>query len=428
MRRFLIVSVIMVIGLMLYACGPRKAGGSPGEAPKGTDDQGSVSMGGVSGDSIALEQLQMSDTEAFSRAEDIVQSMTREEKIAQMFLVNMSALDLSQTEGKKAGKGRITEVSEEAKNWLATYPVGGIILTEDNVDSADQAKQMIQDLQDSVSGSALYIAVEEEGGGEHSFSGKVEDLNVAGYMMAADIGDSMTEDQIYQTASRIAEELRTWGINMNLGPVADIASSQNTGYKRRCFSTDASRVSKAVSSYVEGMRDHALATSLKYFPGIGNVPGDYTNEILKNNDSLMTLRSKNFKMYSAGIKAGTDCIMMSNVAVPKITVDEKLPAFMSSDIVTSILRQELDFEGVILTSDLNLPVLTQNYKQEELAIKAVEAGCDMLVVQADFRAAYEGLLAAVQSGQIDEKVINTSVRRILQNKIQRGIYVLENNN
>lgn len=293
--------------------------------------------------------------------------------------------------------------------------------------SREQARKFIRDLQSCVSGSALYIAVEEEGGGAHSVSGKVKDLRVGGYIMPADIGNSMSKDQIRSTAGKIAEELRDWGINMNLAPVADLASSKNADYERRCFSKDSAQVSQAVSSFVKGMGDQALGTTLKYFPGVGNVSGDYTQKILKNTDSLMTLRDKNFAVYAAGIKAGTDCIMVSNVAVPKVTVDDNTPAFLSDVIVTSVLRQELDFEGVIMTSPLNLPVLTKNYKQDKLAVDAVRAGCDMLVMPADYRAAYQGLLTAVRDKKIDEKAINTSVRRIIQDKIQRGIYVLENN-
>ncbi len=177
--------------------------------------------------------------------------------------------------------------------------------------------------------------------------------------------------------------------------------------------------------YVKGMRDYGLATTLKYFPGVGSVPGDFTKEILKNNNSLMALRKNDFAPYSEGIRAGTDCIMVGSFAVPKLTVNDKLPAFLSKDIVTSLLRQELKFEGVVMTPPLSDAVVTKNYTPEYVVTEAVKSGCDMLVRPSDYEAGRSALIEAVQSGAIDEKVINTAVRRILQDKIRRGICVLQ---
>lgn len=419
MKRLMLIACMVAAVVLLFACGKRNAGG---EQPKGTGESpagSEVSAGAVSGNAAVLRQLNLSDGEAFAEAEKIVKDMTLEEKVAQMFLVDLSALDSS------AKSDKIYKVSKNVKETLAACPVGGIYLSEKNVKNEKQAKSLIEGLQSCASGSALYIAVEEEGGGEHSFSGKVEDLEVAGYLMPADVGNAMNEDQLSETAGNIARELRDWGINLNLGLVADVSSEENSDYGRRCFSSDTSKVEKAVSSYVKGMRECGMSTTLRYFPGIGNVAGDTTKEILQNQDSLISLRNNNFKTYTAGIKAGTDCIMVSNVAVPKVTVNDTLPAFLSDDIVTSLLRQELDFEGVIMTPPLNETVITKNYTTEYVVVEAVKAGCDMLVQPSDYKEAFSSLLGAVRSGEINEKVINTSVRRILQDKIQRGIYVLE---
>ena len=172
------------------------------------------------------------------------------------------------------------------------------------------------------------------------------------------------------------------------------------------------------------MREGGLGVTLRSFPGIGNVSGDVTEAILENTDSLMTLRDNNFLPYTSGIEAGADCVMVSNVAFPRITV-KKIPAFMSQDIVTKLLREELKFEGIIMTSPMNDNVIVNNYTYEFAAVEAVKAGCDMIVLPGNFRECYDALVTAVKEGRIDEKVINTSVRRILQNKLQRGILVLE---
>jgi len=152
---------------------------------------------------------------------------------------------------------------------------------------------------------------------------------------------------------------------------------------------------------------------------------DYTEEILNNENSLMKLRSDEFSVYEEGIKAGADCVMVGSMSVSKITVKE-IPAFLSTDIVTSILREELGFEGVVMTPPLNEGVITKNYTSEYVAVEAVKAGCDMIVMPENLEESYEALLSEVRSGRLDEKVINTAVCRILQNKIERGILVLEN--
>ena len=141
----------------------------------------------------------------------------------------------------------------------------------------------------------------------------------------------------------------------------------------------------------------------------------------------MTLRNNNFSVYADGIEAGADCVMMSNTAVSKIKVNNKLPAFLSQEIVTNLLREEVGFEGVIMTPPLNSRAVTKSYTVEYVVVEAVKAGCDMIIMPEDLKRGYRALLDAVVSGKIDEKVINTSVRRILQDKIRRQILVINEN-
>ena len=420
MRQIMKAVCMTLIVLSLFACGRQQGEAGNSAPPEETGDSMAVSGESVSGAALAKKQMDLTDSEAFAAAEDLLQDMTLEEKVRQMFLVDLADLDSAAGSGKNMY--RMTASVEKA---LKEQPPGGIYLSEKNIKTEQQARRLIQNIQGSVSGSPLYIAVEEEGGGEHSLSAQIEDLKIAGYKMARDVG-AMPEEQIRQTAGRIAEELNSWGINLNLAPVADISSEENRSYVRRCFGADSDHVSTAVKAYVEGMREYGLVTTLKYFPGIGTASPakDAEKEIPQNNKSLMTLRNENFAPYTAGIKAGTDCIMVGNVALPKLTEQEKLPAFLSRDIVTSLLREELKFDGVIMTSSLSEAYIIKNYKPDEVAVEAVKSGCDMLVFPSEYETAYRGVLAAVYAGEIDEKAVNTAVRRILQDKIQRGIYIL----
>lgn len=360
----------------------------------------------------------VSEDEAFSQAEDMVKSMTLQEKIGQMFLV-----DLFQLDSHPSLNGAADRVTANMREAIRQYHIGGVYLTGGNIKSIEQAQQLIGDLQSSAAtGSALYVAVEEEGGGEHSISSRVSALKETGYVTPQEMGQSMTDRQIYESGKTLAGELTSLGANLNLAPVADIGSENNPEYAIRCLGDDADEVSEVLDDFVSGMRDGGLAVSLRHFPGIGNVPGDFTETILENTDSLMTLRDQNFAVYRSGIRAGADCVMVSNVAVSKVTV-KKIPAFMSEDVVTKLLREELDFEGVIMTSPMNENVIRNNYTYAYVAVEAVKAGCDMIVLPGNFTECYNALYTAVEEGRIDEKVINTSVRRILQNKIRRGILV-----
>ena len=412
--------VLVCIGILVIAGKRLSDGGTAGSGTGMASSGGAVSTGGgVSGGAAVTELPDISDEEAFSMAEDIVKEMTLEEKVGQMFLVHLSQLDDARTED-----GNQYRLTRKMADMIRDYHIGGVYLTKNNIGSQKQASRLTASLQKACSGSALYVAAEEEGGGEFSLSAQVPALKDTGYTTQSELGRTMSEKQIRQVGQTIAGSLRQTGVNLNLAPVADVASEENPDYARRCFGMDPDHVSDMVSELIEGMHSGGLGATLKYFPGMGNVPGEYTESILENQDSLMQLRSYNFASYRAGIDAGADSIMMSNSAFLKITV-KKIPAFMSEDIVTRLLREELGFNGVIMTPPLNDNVILRNYTPEFAVTEAVKAGCDMMLLPGNFQAAYGALLEAVRDGKIDEKVINTSVRRILQNKIQRGILVLE---
>lgn len=405
MKRIRWIGAAVCLSVLLCACGKEK----PTENIPETDKPAAT----------ASATPLLSADEAFSHAEEMVRGMTLEEKIGQMFLV-----DLLQLDARPSLDGYADRVTSNMREAIRQYHIGGVCLTQGNIKGIDQTQQLIGDLQSAAaSGSALYVAVEEDGGGTHSISSQVDELKETGFVAPWEMGQNMTGKQVYESGKTIAGELTSLGVNLNLAPVADIADESNPEYAVRCLGNDADSVSKVLDDFVSGMRDGGLAVSLRHFPGIGNVSGDVTEKILENQDSLMTLRDDNFSAYQSGIKAGADCVMMSNVVVSKVTV-KKIPAFMSEDVVTKLLREELDFEGVIMTSPMNDNVIPNNYTYGYAAVSAVKAGCDMIVLPGDFKQCHEALLEAVREGKISEKVINTSVRRILQNKIQRGIVVI----
>lgn len=377
MKRFFCIVVVV-----LFVCACSKGGGDP--AVTVVPESTAVSVSGPAGDE---EKEGISQDRAFAAAEELLADMSLEEKIGQMFMVHLSQLDGSHTED-----GNQYKATDKMCELLDQYNIGGVYLTSNNIAGEKQTKKLTKSLQASVSGGALYIAAEEEGG--------------------------------ERPAKDLAEELSEMGINLNLAPIADVASEENEEYARRCLGSDTDTVISRTESFIGDMQGSGVGTTLKYFPGIANVRGNPAVELLENQDSLMTLRNRNFATYQAGIRAGADAVMMSSVSVSKVTIN-KVPAFLSEEIVTNLLREELGFGGVIMTPFLDEPLIREKYTPGFVAVEAVKAGCDMLMMSYDWKESYETLLAAVRRGDINEKVINTAVQRILQNKIQRGILIME---
>ena len=413
MKRLLWIVFMVFIAFAVCACGEtQKQDGQATEKTEATARPSEI----VSGTAAAVSPTPIPASEAYAQAENMLVNMTLEQKIGQMFLV-----DLYQLDQKRTLDGTVHDVTADMGKAIRQYNIGGVYLTDINIEDKKQCRKLIQDLQaETVTGGSLYIAVEEDGGGSNSISARVAALDATGYISPGEMGANMSEKQIYQAGKNIGGALTKLGINLNLSPVADIGDENNPEYATRCLGTEAESVANMLGSYVRGMREGGLAVTLKHFPGIGNVSGDYTEFVLENTDSLMSLRNNNFVAYQSGIEAGADCVMVGNVSASEITV-EKIPAFMSYDIVTKLLREELNFDGVIMTSPFDDNVIRNNYTYEFAVVEAVKAGCDLIVLPGDLDVCYRTLLSAVKAGKIHEKRIDASVLRILQNKIQRGI-------
>lgn len=415
MKRLMIAAFLLMAGIVLFACEKKSEEQQNTKEPVASP----LADGTATSGAINAKEPVLSGTEAFDQAEELVKGMTLEEKVGQLFLVSLSQLD------NPKEKRTSYNVTKKMKDKIAKYHLGGVILQKENIRSQKQTQELVTGLKSAASGGAVYVAVTEECGGENSVSADCPALTAGGYMTPEEMGNNMSELQIREKGKSIGEELSLWGLNLNLAPVADICKEENDIYRKRCLGEDPSDTADLLTALVEGMKEGGLSVTLKYFPGYGNIQEDVNQKIVKNDISLMQLRNRNFILYSAGIKAGADCVMVGNTHLSKIT-PEKRPAFMAQEVVTSLLREELGFGGVIMTSPLNQPAITNEYTTGFAVIEALKAGCDVLVQPLDLDEAYQTILSEVQSGRLDEKVINTAVRRILQNKIQQGILVLNN--
>ena len=242
---------------------------------------------------------------------------------------------------------------------------------------------------------------------------------------AQEIGQTQTENDVYNMGITIAREIHKLGFNLDLAPVADVKTSDmNQEIGTRSFGDDPDKVAGMVSAFVTGMQEQNISSTLKHFPGQGSSQGDTHKGSVNIDSSINQMRKVDFVPFKAGIEAGADFVMVSHISVSKVTETSE-PASMSELIMRTILRDELGFEGLVITDAFDMASITEDYSAGEAALKSLEAGADIVMMPQDLPEAFEAVENAVSSGEYDENLINDSVRRILAKKFQRGIMTLD---
>ena len=367
---------------------------------------------------VAVNQ-NISSEEAWNTAENYMMQMTIDERIGQLFFVKPETLEPS-----KGSDHHFKKVTKKLNQSMMKYPVGGILLTFQNMKSEEQIKKLVSGLK-GVSGKIpLYIAAEEAGGANSIFagSGGLAGSTLPGY---PELGRTKTPEEMAGIAETVGNKLDELGFNMNFAPSADVADeAQESFYAEGCFSSDGGVAADMVAASVEGMKNSGIGTMLKHFPGIGSVPDNTDIGIINMENSLTHMREVDFVPFQAGIDAGADMVLVSHVAVTRLT-ENIVPSSMSDVIIQDILRQELAFEGVIITDAMNLPVITSHYNSAEAVLKALAAGADMILMPENLEMAFQAVKQAVTDQTISMERLDEAVTRILQNKIMQGILLKE---
>lgn len=344
-------------------------------------------------------------------AEDITDEMSLKNKIGQLFMVSLYSLDQADSKNQ-------TKITSEMKETLKKYPVGGVVLFSKNMKTAKQTRQLISDLQDA-SYVPLFVAVDEEGG-EVSRVASNDKMNVTHYPSARKIGETYDDQQIEDMGKNQSKELKALGFNMNFAPVADVlTNADNIEIGDRSFGSDAGKVADIISTLVKSMQKQQISATLKHFPGSGDTNGDTHTGSIKTEQSIQELRKTDFLPFQAGIKAKTDAIMVSHLMLANVT-DEEEPSSLSKRVVTDILRKELEYDGMIITDAMNMKSITDNYSAGEVAVKAIQAGNDIVVMPENLKKAYKAVKIALRNGNIKESQIDDSVERIIYTKLKRG--------
>lgn len=336
-----------------------------------------------------------------------VQSMTLEEKIWQLFLVTPESL---------TGVGRVTMAGETTQKAVQTRPVGGIVYFAANLEDREQTVNLLKNVQ-SYAKTPLFLGVDEEGG-TVSRAGSNPELGVTSHAAAAEYGQRADMKEVYEVGRTMALELGALGFNLNFAPVADLSNNAgNTEIGTRAYSSDPEVAAAMVSAMVQGLQQNGMASCLKHFPGHGSAVGDSHQGTAVSDRTVEQLRETEWVPFQAGIQQEAAFVMLSHLTNENLS---ELPASLSAEVV-SALRQELGFDGIIITDSLQMRAVTDLYSSDQAAVMALCAGVDMLLMPNDLQKAYDGVLKAVQDGALTEDRITESTVRILAAKYRLGL-------
>lgn len=331
-----------------------------------------------------------------------IAEMPIEDKVAGLFMITPEALT-DMTTVVRAGDTTREKLSERA--------VGGLIYFSQNIENAEQLTEMLSNTRSS-SKYPILLAVDEEGGtvSRVAQSGLAENV---GNM--SEIGSTGDAAKAQEAGTTVGSYLSGFGFNMDFAPVADVVEEGNTIIGERSFGTDTNLVASMVSAWVEGIQSTGVSACLKHFPGLGDTTEDTHEGMAATEKSLEDFAARDFPVYQAGIEAGVDFVMVSHLSAPNVTGDNT-PASLSEKMITEILRGQLGYDGVVITDAMNMTAITDYYTADEAAIKALQAGADMILMPEDYETAYNGVLEAVNNGTLTEERINESLRRIFRVK------------
>lgn len=343
--------------------------------------------------------------------EVLMKSMTLEEKVAQLFVVDFYSYNQF---------NEVTEMTTGLNSRLKDYPVGGVIFFGKNIVNKDQVSGLIEDLQKSTA-FPLFVSIDEEGGLVSRLQNN-PGMGMTIIPSASIIGSTEDAENAYQVGKVLGLELNALGFNMNFAPVADVNTNpDNEVIGDRAFSTDPIIVGEMVVQEAKGLEEQGVAAVAKHFPGHGDTSTDtHTGAVFVEHDRKR-LDKIELVPFQEAIDNNISGVMVAHIALPNITsIDE--PASLSPEVITQILREEMQYDGMIITDALNMGAVSDLYESDEACVKALQAGVDILLMPEDFELGYQGVLKAISEGQLTMERIDQSVERILSLKIGLGLF------
>ncbi|MFP7253056.1 glycoside hydrolase family 3 protein [Terribacillus goriensis] len=379
----------------------------------------------------ALVGIKPTDVKAETDVKAIVEGMSVEEKVGQMLMPDFRNWQ-KQGESKATG---FTEMNDEVGSIIQKYHLGGVILFAENVVGTEQTVRLIDGLQNASPEIPLFITIDQEGG---IVTRLQTGTNLPGNMA---LGATRSEKYAYQTGKIIGEELSSLGVNVNFGPSLDVNNNpDNPVIGVRSYSSNPELVSKLGIGTIQGLQRQNVAATAKHFPGHGDTATDSHYGLPLVTHDKDRLQTVELLPFQNAIDEGVDMIMTAHVQFPAFDdttyISKKdgqeilVPATLSKKVLTGLLREEMGFEGVIVTDALNMKAISDNFGQEEAVVLALKSGVDIALMPAqvnslemekNLASVYNAVLAAIESGDLPMEQVNASVERILKLKEKRGI-------
>lgn len=352
----------------------------------------------------------------------LLQQMTLREKVGQLFMVRPDALDpaLTQTQIDDERAAGVTELTGAMRAALQQYPVGGICQFGKNIEDTEQLTRFNADLQ-RASRWPLLIAVDEEGGAVARLAND-PDFALPQYESAAAVGASGDPEQAREMGRTIGGYLKTCGFTMDFAPDADVLTNpENPVIGDRAFSQDAKTVARMAAAMAQGLQEQGVLPVYKHFPGHGDTAEDSHSGLARTDRTLAEMRGCEFLPFRL-TENGFDperlpAVMVGHIAAPALG-DGDAPASLSYRLVTEVLRGEV-LEGapvLVVTDSLSMGAVTERYGPGQAAVRALQAGCDVLLMPAGLAEAFDAVVAAVEDGTISAARLDESVARVLRAK------------
>ncbi|RAJ82571.1 MULTISPECIES: glycoside hydrolase family 3 protein [unclassified Streptomyces] len=351
--------------------------------------------------------------------------MTVEEKVGQLFMIEVAGRDAFRVSEDAAALNRQRYGVATPAEVVRTYRPGGVIYFssrgDDNLGAPGQIARLsggLQQVSRDTSGLPLIISVDQEGGAVSRLPtppATEQPGNMA-------LGATWSTADARRSYEITGAELEACGITADHAPVADVnVNPANPVIGVRSFGATAEAVSVFVRAAVEGLHRGGVAATAKHFPGHGDTDTDSHVGLPRITHSRAQLDAIDLPPFRAAVAAGVDLIMTAHISVPALD-PTGVPATMSHAVVTGLLREELGFDGLIVTDALDMRGASGQFPPDKAAVTALAAGVDMLVLSPDLPRAYAAVLDAVRSGRISTSRLDASVIRVLSHKLRRGLF------
>lgn len=396
-----LTSIIVFVFLFLFSicCRPDQAYQSVEETVIEVDHTSEVS--------IEPEITPLSETEIYNLRRDsviaaIMHEMTIQQKIGQLFMVN------------------IRNDQDYLSRLFNEYFLGGIIVFSSNIQSASQVQDLTNRLQQLSLGNnsriGLLIAVDQEGGIVARLKPPLCPIFPSNHIRGTDFAASLDITPVETQAQETAYAMNNLGLNMNLAPVLDVRSQANSVAGSRSYSSDENVVAQLGVEYITTLQGESIIATTKHFPGHGPTVTDSHHALPFVRESYNDSLAIHLHPFQMAIDNGVSTVMTAHVVYESL--DDK-PATFSNEIINNLLRNEMGFEGVVITDDICMGALRNNYGIDQIVVEAINAGVDILLIcdnETYLEDAHNAIITGLAYRRITMDQLNLAVYRILKLK------------